>query len=206
MIMDKKKKGTERKVIRLFEETAISLLTESLHAQKEIKQELARLGNQNPIIDQIIQLSNIVYTHARQLHQSEEKMLGELKKFQLEKPQRAMISVFNKLFIDLLGHINHLDELLKIEETVKRNENETTWINAVEVLRDHYESVLKEWGCTPIQIKVGEAQFDPEIHESVEAFEESIDPSMPQNVIIKVLKRGWRLHDQIIQFPQVIVS
>jgi len=189
-----------------FEKKTISLLKESLQTQKVIKQGLARLGNQNPILDQVIHLSNTVYTHTDQLRQSEEKILGELKKFQLEKSQRAMISVFNKLFIDLLDHMNHLDDLLKNEDPIERDEKEAAWIKALEVLRNQYESVLKEWGCTPIPIKIGEEQFDPEIHEAVESDGESIDPSCPRNVIIQIHRRGWRLHDQILQFPQVIVS
>jgi molecular chaperone GrpE (heat shock protein) len=190
----------------LFEENTLSLLKTSLEEQRDIKQKLAQLAERNPILEQIIDLSNTVYTHSNQLKQSEEKLLGELKKFQLEKPQRAMISIFNKLFRDLLSHMNHMDELLKNERSTERSENELAWIKALKVLCSHFESILREWGCFPMAVKEGEEKFNPETHEAVKAVGEEIESSLPENIIVKVRRRGWKLHDQILQYPQVVVS
>ncbi|MGD2088739.1 MAG: nucleotide exchange factor GrpE [Candidatus Aminicenantes bacterium] len=190
----------------LFEENTLSLLKTSLEEQRDIKKKLDQLAERNPILEQIIDLSNTVYTHSNQLKQSEEKLLGELKKFQLEKPQRAMFSIFNKLFRDLLSHMNHMDELLKDEKITGKSENELAWIKALKVLCGHLESILREWGCFPMAVKEGEEQFDPEIHEAVKAIGEEIESSLPENIIVKVRRRGWKLHDQILQYPQVVVS
>ena len=54
--------------------------------------------------------------------------------------------------------------------------------------------------------RVGAEEFDPEIHEAAEPEAGEVTGTTPENVIVKVRRRGWKLHDQVLQYPLVVVN
>jgi len=150
----------------------------------------------NVLLQQITELSITVYGQSDQLNQTNQSMLKEFKKLQSGGPQRAMASLFHKLFKELIEHINHLDDLLEFSEEAK----------SIIVLRSHFETILEEWGLLPIKINEGRDEFDPEIHESIDNMDVDIPEDAPDNTIIKVQRRGWSFHGTVLQCPQVVVS
>lgn len=129
---------------------------------------------------------------------------SELQKFQTGGPQRAMSSLYHKIFREFIGHLNHLDELVTAGGNGTRSAAEQAWIDSIRLLRDQFESLLGEWGVRPIAIEVGVDQFDPEIHEAVTVIEPEVLPDGPENVVVKIRRRGWKIQDSILQFPQVL--
>src|SRR5262249_15868484 len=135
----------------------------------------------------------------------QEALREEFRKLQTGGPQRAMAGVYARFFRDLLKVTNQLDELVRLGESGGRQESEKPWIDALRITRDSLEATLGEWGWTPIPVKPGDDEFNPEIHEAV------VGDAGPQGTsvsgrIVRVVRRGWALAGVILQHPQVIVS
>jgi molecular chaperone GrpE (heat shock protein) len=129
---------------------------------------------------------------------------AELDVFRTGGPKHAMAAVFHKLFRDLVGHMNALDEMA--DGHAVENPAAAEWQRAFQIARQRFESFLVDWGCEPIKVEIGRDQFDPDIHESIPAGDIEIPPGTEANVILAVKRRGWRLHGTIIQYPLVMVS
>ena len=176
--------------------------------QAQLGQQVASLQTQNLFLSQ--QMAQMTSTLSRQvntLSSGEEALRAELRRFQTGGPQHAMAAVFHKLFRDLLGHISQLDALVELgQKQAKHSETEQSWVEAICALQGGFEATLSAWGCTPVQIEERVTAFDPECHEAVPAGEDELPEGPPKGVIVRVRRRGWKLHGVIIQFPQVIVS
>jgi len=78
------------------------------------------------------------------------------------------------------------------------------WLESVRVIRGRFETMLRDWGCTPVAVAVGQDEFDPEIHEAVAAEPGTHQKGVPEHVIIQVRRRGWMLHGQVLTLPLVV--
>lgn len=197
-----------------FEATCLQLLEQTAARQSEMGQELTNLNGQSAfqrqqfaqLYDAVRQLYDAVSLQCRQLLQSDQTLQQELQRFQTGGPQRAMAGVFHKLFRDLVRHVGELDELLGLADGHEPGEAEAAWIRAVRVLRDRFETMLKDWGATPIPVEIGKDEFNPDIHEAVAARPEERSTSAPDHVIVGVRRRGWSLHGQVLVPPVVVVN
>jgi molecular chaperone GrpE (heat shock protein) len=184
-----------------------ALLQESLVGQEQIRKQMFELAGQNAFLaQQMAQILGLIGQQLGALRESEADLRSELKKFQTGGPQHAMASVFHKLFRDLISHINQLDALAEMSPKAARTAEEQSWIEAIQVLRGGFESLLIGWGCQPMSIAEGVDQFDPEQHEAVSPFEGEIPLDLPANLVVSVRQRGWKLHNTILQYPQVVIS
>ena len=175
--------------------------------QTELAQKIDNLDSQNVLLRmQLAQVAEAIVADNRLLRESADSLRAEVKRLQIGSAQGAMAALFSKFFRQCIEQLNHLDALLATGCTGERSEAEKIWISAIEILRDGFTQLLCDWGCTPIVIHEGETQFDPEIHESVPSAGIEIPPGTPANVIFSVCRRGWKLNNIILQFPQVIVA
>lgn len=130
---------------------------------------------------------------------------AELDVFRTGGPKHAMAAVFHKLFRDLIGHMNALDEMAT-GQPISSGDAAAEWQRAFQIARQRFEALLIDWGCEPMPVSVGHDRFDPDIHEAVAADDSATHPATEPEVIVAVLRRGWRLHGTIIQYPLVTVS
>lgn len=176
-----------------------SSLDESASQTALLRQQVGQM------FDAVKQLYGAVGTQCVQLRDSDQALLQELQKFQTGGPQRAMSAVFFKLFRDLLKHMNQLDEIVAMGEAGGNQSVDAAWLKALCVERDHYEAILKEWGCLPMAIRIGHEDFDPEIHEAAPTSQKDAEKSSG-NKVIAVRRRGWTLSGQLLQHPLVNVG
>lgn len=182
--------------------------------EKKIEQSMQDLGGQNAFLrqqvgqlnDAVRQLYGAVSAQCVQLRDSETALQVELRKFQIAGPHIAMTGLFHKLFRDLLKQMNQMDDLVSLSEQGVHSDAEKSWMGAIRVARDSFESILLEWGCSPLDIQVSQELFDPEIHEAVPGDGYAEVPSYDGNRVLKVVRRGWRLSGTLVQHPQVIVG
>lgn len=149
----------------------------------------------------VTQLYGAVQAQCVQLRDSDQALLQELQRFQTGGPQRAMAGVYVKLFRDLLRHMNQLDDMVALASGP--GALDPAWSNALRVERDHLEKILKDWGCQPMNIRIGEDEFDPERHE---AAPEEVGVDSASHRIAAVRRRGWLLADTVLQHPLVVTG
>jgi molecular chaperone GrpE (heat shock protein) len=190
-----------------FERTCLGILEQLAANQTALGQQFADLAGQNAFLrEQIGTLYGAVRAQCTQSRDSDAALQSELRKFQTGGPQRAMAAIVHKLFRELLGHMAQLDELVALGGQAEPHAAAQPWIDALRIGRDRFEQILKEWGCTPVVVRVGEEEFDPENHEAVPSDPGEIPDGTPEHIIVRVHRRGWKLHDHILVHPQVVVS
>ena len=183
-------------------------------SQSILTQSVQDLGGQGAFLrqqviqlyDAVRQLYGAVAAQSTQLAQDHEGIREEFRRFQTGAPQRAMTGVYAKLFRDLLKQMNQLDDLVRLGESGAHEDCEKPWIEAVRVARDSLETTLLEWGCAPIAVRVGEDEFDPEIHEAVAGEAFPSHGATGSGRVAGVVRRGWQIAGIVLQHPQVIVS
>jgi molecular chaperone GrpE (heat shock protein) len=172
-----------------------------------IEHKIKNIEEQNSMmLNQIINLSGLIYGQQNQIGQLDEKILQEFKKLQSRSVQQAMASVFHKFFKDLIGVMNNMDDLLSVSNDQINPENMNPWLESVKILRSSLEAVLIDWGCVPVKVVPGQDQFDPEFHQAIGVHTENENDKKPENTILKVQRRGWKVQETIIQYPQVITN
>lgn len=185
-----------------FEASCLALLGRALANQSELAARVADLTGQNASLShQVGDLYGAVRIQCQQLLQSDQLLQRELQSFQTGGPQRAMAAVFHKLFRDLVRQMTALDDLVAL-----LNEEESAWSASLRVARDRFEALLVDWGCKPIEVRVGTEEFDPEVHEAAGPEPGEVPEDAPENLVVKVRRRGWSLGGQVLQFPLVVVS
>ena len=163
-------------------------------------------GQMTFLRQQILYTTDRMGSQVQSQIESNQALQLELKKFQTGAPQRAMASVFTKFIRDLLSVMNSLDELCAISIDTLSDDVSISWLKSIYALREKYEAILFDWGCVPIEIKIFEDLFDPEIHEAVNSQINNVPENVPEDSIIGITRRGWRFHGSIIQYPQVVVK
>ncbi len=186
---------------------ATGLLRRSIEGQAAIAQKVDVLQEQSVFMSQqVLQSLQQVNALLSGLAGREAALAKTLDGFKTGGPQKAMASVFHKLFRDLLNHVNQLDVILEQRESDEASDVERAWLETVGTLRSHFEAVLADWGCRAMEVTVGTSEFDPEVHESVDDDPGEVPESIPENTVVRLVRRGWKLQDHILQYPQVVVS
>jgi molecular chaperone GrpE (heat shock protein) len=163
-----------------------------------LRQQVSQLHNA------VSQLYDAVSAQCVQLQKSDTALVQELQRLQTGGPQRAMAGVYAKLFRDLIAIMNELDALVRVAEKGMKESGDDSWLTALRIVRDRFENVLRDWGCTPIDVRLGEDEFDPEIHEAVASPQGA--PGRSSNKVLGVQRRGWAFGDTLLQYPQVHVD
>ncbi len=207
------RRSAEEAVAQETAQAAPSALTDDQinHIRLELLGRVRNLEAQNQFfLQQVTYLLQAVNHHSGALQESENLLRMELKRFQTGGPQRAMASIFHKLFRDLLKVMNQLDGLVGLGDTGERTEEEQAWVEALKMLHGQLEFILTEWGCVPMVVEPFVTQFDPAFHEAVPVKEggathDASGEPIPEDTIVKVEQRGWMMQDTVLQFPQVVV-
>ncbi|MBI5794097.1 nucleotide exchange factor GrpE [Candidatus Uhrbacteria bacterium] len=104
------------------------------------------------------------------------------------------------LAYDLIQTVEHFDQALK-HKPVDLSPETGKWLEGILHVRQNFESVLKDLGLEPFG-EIGEL-FDSAC---CEAIGEKNDISAPDDSILEVAHRGWRLGDRVVRPAKVIVN
>lgn len=188
-------------------------LDDLLRQQAEINQATLDLGmRQGFMVQQLGQILAAVNQQQEDARVADQAFRQDITRLQRNASQRAMAAIFHKFFRDLLGIMNQLDDLIETGAAAEPDSDAASWNKSLRLLRGNAETILADWGCTPIEVDPHITEFDPDLHEAVPMGMASENSQLlagepkPENTIIMVKRRGWRLHDHILQYPQVIVS
>ena len=100
-----------------------------------------------------------------------------------------------------------LTSLVPVLEDFKRalnQENSDSVTNeGVKLIYNKFNETLKSQGLIEVKVNIGDI-FDPEIHEAISQIPATEDDQ--KGKIIDIIQGGYRLGDNIINFPKVVVA
>lgn len=83
----------------------------------------------------------------------------------------------------------------------KSNESASSIVQGMEMVRKQLEDFLSQVGVETVQAE-GVA-FDPNLHEAVG---QEPHPELPEGVVVRQLRRGFRLRERLVRAAMVVVS
>lgn len=120
------------------------------------------------------------------------------KRFETEKTQIARFAQFAAA-LDLLPVI---DNFYRATEHVPAEQQQEAWVVGVMHIQKQLLEVLSDWGVSEIPAQVGD-QFDPNLHEALGT---TLNDQVPEDQIITIQSKGYRLQDRVLRPTKVIVS
>ena len=130
--------------------------------------------------------------------------LAELENFKRRKQQE--VDTFKKyaserVVLEILPVLDTFELACCIPEEQRDNKSLTQFISGFELILKQFQQVLSKLDIIPIDPE-GEI-FDPNFHQAVaQESREGTD----SNIVLKVMQKGYQLHDRVIRPAMVVVS
>ena len=138
--------------------------------------------------ERISELEDTVLRLRAELDNSQKRSVAEI-----EKAHKYGIE---RLLLELLPVVDNLENALNnLSENVSESDKE-----GIDLTLKSFESALDKFGISPIY-PISE-DFDPINHEAVSVVK---DEKHPDNKIVEVMQKGWRLHERVIRPARVMV-
>ncbi len=102
------------------------------------------------------------------------------------------------LAVDLLSVVDNFERALNASYTSRDFDS---LLKGVEMILTELKRILEKHGI--VEIEVEGKEFDPFLAEAVET---EVCDDYPPNTVIRVLQKGYRLHDRVIRPARVVVS
>ncbi len=156
-----------------------------------LRKRIGELEDKVKKLEQVAKSSNIRATDL----QRELDYFKERYRRDLEEQRRYGYEPFA---VDLLGVIDNLERALRASTDTR---DFKSLIKGLELILSDLKKVLEKHGIHEIEVEG--CEFDPYTCEAVET-EASEDH--PPNRVVRVLQKGYRLHDRVIRPARVVVS
>ena len=201
-------------VIKLQKNSTKEILeTSSNEEERTEKQEIKSLKKENEkLLEKITKLEQEKELHmitykakaeemAKTAAEKVEKLKNEIKEKAKEDIEHKSKFATQKLLEEILNPINNL-YLAVSSGSNSDNPAINAYVKGFQMLVDQIFSILENNGINIIEPKVKDI-FDPELHFAQEIIEEV---GYQKDEIIKVVSRGYKLHERIIKPAVVIVA
>lgn len=130
------------------------------------------------------------------------RALAELQNFRrrtAEERAQQLQYASEQLLSDLIPVIDHFE---MATEAADATDETRAVCRGYELILEQLRSVVARHGLTEITAAPGVA-FDPLLHEAVERVE---TPQVPEGTVVRVMRRGYKLHDRVLRPAQVAVA
>ncbi|WP_155286625.1 nucleotide exchange factor GrpE [Lacticaseibacillus zhaodongensis] len=117
------------------------------------------------------------------------------------KKERADLLHYDgqKVITDILPVLDNLERALQAEVT---DDGAQQLKKGVEMVYEHLRKTLQDANVT--EIKSLGVKFDPTVHQAVQTV--PADKDHPKDTVVKVLQRGYKLHERVLRPAMVVVS
>lgn len=149
--------------------------------KQDKKEEILRLKEENEKLKKELEDTKNKYLRALADYQNLEKRVSEEKQFIIKNANKNLI----------IRILPFLDTLEKAEVFIKDK--------GLKIAKDQLLAILKEYGVS--EIEVLNKPFDPLTSEAIEIVEGDKD-----NTVVDILRKGYRLGEQILRVAQVKVA
>jgi len=178
--MEEKENKQEEKEERNLEEE----LKELKEREKELEEKLRKL-------ETIARSSNLKVAEL----QKEIDYLKERYRRDLEEQRRYCYENFAR---DLLEVLDNFERAL---ESARRTEDVKSIVIGIEMIYSEMRKIFERYGIREIEVEGKE--FDPFVAEAVETVETK---EVPPNTVVKVIRKGYLLHDKVLRPARVAVA
>lgn len=145
-----------------------------------------------PVLDGI----ELALEHGSSLSDSHENMISSS-----EKPPGFFRKLFGRGPSPELAEGTPQDQEQKADLSSELSETMAGWLHGLEIVRERFLRLLEREGITRIP-DLKEA-FDPHLHVALETEERD---DVPDNMIIKVIRKGYTHYDRVLRYAEVIVA
>ncbi len=105
---------------------------------------------------------------------------------------------YEKLALELLGVLDNFERALSV---ASQSRDFDSLLKGVEMIYSELRKILEKFNIQEIDIEGKE--FDPYLAEAVETLSTS---EHPPNTVVKVIQKGYKLHEKVIRPARVVVS
>ncbi|MGL5640127.1 MAG: nucleotide exchange factor GrpE [Mycoplasmoidaceae bacterium] len=170
---------------------------------ENLKKDLSKKSSKINDLENTINLINSKYKNdllikSKEAQEKINEKINEYKtKIDFEVSEIRKYAIKNNA-IELINIINQFSSVVnsKIENEQVRN-----YVNGFKMFIGMFENLLSSMGINKLVIKEND-KFDENTMEAVDIY---IDKNKEENTIHKVIKDGYKLHDQVLIYNQVIV-
>ncbi len=174
-------------------------LKEELEAEEKLKEEdvedlrnrIRELEEKVKRLEDIARSSNIRATELKR----ELEYMKERYRRDLEEQRRYG---HEQLAVDVLSILDNLERALSASKTTRDFES---LLRGVELIYEEFRKILEKHHVQEIEVEGRE--FDPFLAEAVETVRSS---EHPPNTVVRVVQKGYRLHEKVIRPARVVVS
>lgn len=131
------------------------------------------------------------------------RALADLENFkkETEKQKTTWIQFSNlNLVLSLLPILDNLEKAFK-EQPSTENQQIVSWVNGIKNIKKQFEDLFKKMGIE--EIKSIDEKFNPEFHEAIS--QEKVE-NKESGIVLKELRKGYRMHGQVIRPVGVVVN
>jgi len=158
---------------------------------EELRTRLRELEEKVTKLERIAKSSNIRATEL----QRELEYMKERYRRDLEEQRRFG---HEKLALDVLSVLDNLERALTASKVAGDFES---LLRGIEMIYEELKRILEKHGVAELEVEGRE--FDPHLAEAVETVPSG---EHPPNTVVKVLQKGYRLHEKVIRPARVVVS
>jgi len=166
--------------------------------KEEVQKELEELKKREKELEEKIKKLEVIARNSNlrvaEL-QREVEYLKERYRKDLEEQRKYC---YEKFAYDLLEVLDNFERAL---ESAKKTEDFKALVLGVEMIYGEMRRIFEKYGITEIQVEGKE--FDPYVAEAVEREERN---DVPPNTVVRVLRKGYKIHDRILRPARVTVA
>ncbi len=174
----------EEKEVKKEEKELEKELEELKRREKELEEKVKKLEN-------VAKNSNLRVAEL----QKEIEYLKERYRRDLEEQRKYC---YEKFAYDLLEIMDNFERAL---EFARKSQDVKSLVLGVEMIYSEMKKIFEKYGIKEIQIEGKE--FDPYVAEAVERVETK---DVPPNTVIKVIRKGYFIHDKVLRPARVAVA
>ena len=169
-------------------------LTQSKKIQQKIKGLDLKIGS-----SQALQKLQTELIQLKKTHQYLQAEFANYKRNAEKNRQETSLYANSVLIQELLTNV--LNDFNRAMASSPDNTNTENFKKGIQMIHSQFLKYLKKHGVQELSPQ-GEI-FDPHFHEVLST---EIKPDLPENTVLHVCKKGYKLNDRLIQPAQVIVS
>jgi molecular chaperone GrpE len=172
--------------------------------------------NQEPLMHQVEEVKEGLKEEEKKIKELEEKVskleqIAKVANQRYVELQRELELFKERYRRDLeeqrkYGYEKFALEILEVVDNFERafssfSESHTPLLQGFQLIHKELKRILEKYGIREIQIEGKE--FDPYLAEAVE---KEYNPDTPPNTVIKVVRKGYTIHERVLRPAKVVVS